>query len=443
MGSPSSYEQLSHGTRAMMHTTELDHLLLTDDERAMLEGEAGPATALAMRILARMAPLYGADRFIEVTRAHIDGIVYEGNAGLAFAERLAGLGGQVRVPTSLNVMSMDRTNWRQLGQDEQFASNARRLGFAYVQMGAMPTFTCAPYQTDEAPVFGEQIAWSESNAVAYANSVIGARTNRYGDYLDISCALTGRVPSAGLHLTECRRGTHLFRLHGVSERLQGRDDFYPVLGYLLGQRVTNGVPVIDGLTVRPTSDQLKALAAAAASSGAIALFHLVGITPEAPDLDSAMQGTVPLATETITPARLRAVRASLSTTDSDTVDVVAFGSPHASLRECLELADLMRGRRAHATVQVYVTTSRGVKEILARIGALETLESFGTNVVADTCIVVAPLVRPGARVLMTNSGKYAHYGPGIIGVESIFGSTEECVRSAISGRAETDDSVWQ
>ncbi len=214
----------------------------------MLGGDDGPATALAMRILARMAPLYGSQiRFIEVTRAHIDGIVYEGNAGLAFAEKLADLGGQVQVPTSLNVMSMDRSNWRQLGQDETFATNARRLGYAYVRMGAVPTFTCAPYQTEAAPVFGEQIAWSESNAVAYANSVIGARSNRYGDYLDISCALAGRVPGAGLHLTENRMGNHLFRLEGVSAELQQRDDFYPVLGYFLGQTVTNGIPVVDGL----------------------------------------------------------------------------------------------------------------------------------------------------------------------------------------------------
>lgn len=426
----------------MKRSGEFDALRLTSEERAMLDGEAGPATALAMRILARMAPLYGADRFLAVTRAHIDGIVYEGHAGLTFAERLADLGGQVRVPTSLNVMSMDRTNWRQLGQDEQFAANARRLGYAYVRMGATPTFTCAPYQTDVAPVFGEQIAWSESNAVAYANSVIGARTNRYGDYLDISCALTGRVPASGLHLNEHRRGTQLFRLEQIPERLQSRDDFYPVLGYLLGQSVTNGVPVVDGFSVRPTSDQLKSLAAAAASSGAIALFHLVGITPEADDLRAAFQGEPPATAQNIDRARLRAVRASLSTTENVRVDAVAFGSPHASLRECMQLAELMAGQQAHPDVQVYITTSRGVKEILARTGALATLEAFGANVVADTCIVVAPLVRPGAKVLMTNSGKYAHYGPGIIGVESIFGSTEECVQAAVTRRAEVDDSVW-
>ncbi len=423
--------------------TEFSQLVLSDYERGMLDGEAGPAAALAMRILARMAPLYGADRFIGVTKAHIDGIVYEGNAGLAFAEKLADSGGKVQVPTSLNVMSMDRTNWRQLGQDEQFATNARRLGYAYVRMGAVPTFTCAPYQTETAPVFGEQIAWSESNAVAYANSVIGARSNRYGDYLDISCALTGRVPASGLHLTENRKATHWFRLHGVSETLQQRDDFYPVLGYLLGQSVTNGVPVVEGLTAAATSDQLKSLAAAAASSGAIALFHVVGVTPEAPDLEAAFQGKPDVDPVMVTPALLRSIRKTLTTSGTDSVDVVAFGSPHASLRECTELSEFMRGRHARSGMQVYVTTSRAVKEILARIGVLETLETFGTSVVADTCIAVAPLVRPGAKVLMTNSGKYAHYGPGIIGVESIYGSTAECVEAAVTGRAEVDDSAWQ
>jgi predicted aconitase len=421
---------------------EFDHLSLDDTERAMLQGEHGDAIALAMRILARMAPLYGADRFIEVTKAHIDGIVYEGTAGLAFAERLADLGGQVRIPTSLNVMSMDRTSWRELGQEETFATNARRLGYAYVRMGAVPTFTCAPYQSESAPAFGEQIAWSESNAVAYANSVIGARSNRYGDCLDISCALTGRAPAAGLHLTANRRGTNWFKLQNVPERLQERDEFYPVLGYLLGQTVTNGIPVVEGLLVTPTSDQLKSLAAAAASSGAIALFHLVGITPEASTLHDAFQGDPGVEPQPITLRHLREFRSSLSTTTNDRVDVVAFGSPHASLQECIHLAELMDDRKARDGMQVYITTSRAVKEILARTGALAKIQAFGTSVVADTCIAVAPLVRPGTRVLMTNSGKYAHYGPGIIGVESIFGSTEECVLAAITGRAEVDDSTW-
>jgi predicted aconitase len=216
-----------------------------------------------------------------------------------------------------------------------------------------------------------------------------------------------------------------------------------VLGYLLGQSVTNGVPVVEGLTAAATSDQLKSLAAAAASSGAIALFHVVGVTPEAPDLEAAFQGKPDVDPVMVTPALLRSIRKTLTTSGTDSVDVVAFGSPHASLRECTELSELMRGRNARSGMQVYVTTSRAVKEILARTGVLETLETFGTSVVADTCIAVAPLVRPGAKVLMTNSGKYAHYGPGIIGVESIYGSTAECVEAAVTGRAEVDDSAWQ
>jgi predicted aconitase len=169
----------------------------------------------------------------------------------------------------------------------------------------------------------------------------------------------------------------------------------------------------------------------------------VGITPEAATLQDAFQGSPTTEAELITLDRLRAIRAMLTTAATDRVDVVAFGSPHASLQECLELAELMNGRTARDGVQVFVTTSRGGKEILSRTGALATIEAFGTSVVADTCIAVAPLVRPGARVLMTNSGKYAHYGPGIIGVESIYGSTEECVDAAITGRADVDDSAWR
>jgi predicted aconitase len=252
------------------------NLTLDAHEQAMLDGTHGPAVQLAMRILTRMAPLYGASSFLPVTRAHIDGVILTGSAGLAFAERLADLGGRVAVPTTLNVMSMDRQRWQDLDLDAVYAERAYRLGQAYVQMGARPTFTCAPYQTEHAPVFGEQIAWSESNAVAFANSVIGARTNRYGDYLDICCALTGRAPAAGLHLAESRLATVVVELNSIPPELALRDDFYPVLGYLLGSIVSEEIPVVTGLKCHPTEDQLKALAAAAASSGEVARFKKDG-----------------------------------------------------------------------------------------------------------------------------------------------------------------------
>ena len=409
----------------------------------MLDGAQGPAVQLAMRILTRMAPLYGASSLLPVTRAHVDGVILTGGAGLAFAERLAELGGRVAVPTTLNVMSMDRERWHDLGLDAAYAERASRLGQAYLRMGARSTFTCAPYQTEHAPVFGEQIAWSESNAVAFANSVIGARTNRYGDYLDICCALTGRVPAAGLHLDEPRLATVVVELEPIPPELALRDDFYPVLGYLLGSVVAEEIPVVTGLECKPTEDQLKAMAAAAASSGEVAMFHIAGITPEAPTLSDALGYRAARRTLTISMTDLQRTREALTTTMGSQVDVVAFGSPHCSLAECRELAKLMSGSRASPSVRVFVTTSRAVRDLLARSGELAILEAFGARVTADTCIVVAPLVDPDAKVLMTNSAKYAHYGPGLLGVDSVFATTEECVASAIAGRVMRADGPWQ
>jgi len=396
-----------------------------------------------MRILARMAPLYGATSLLPVTRAHIDGVILTGAAGLAFAERLADLGGHVAVPTSLNVMSMDRQRWRELNLDAHHAERAHRLGQAYLKMGARPTFTCAPYQTEHAPVFGEQIAWSESNAVAFANSVIGARTNRYGDYLDICCALTGRAPAAGLHLDEPRLATVVVELRSISPELALRDDFYPVLGYLLGSIVSDEIPVMAGLECQPTEDQLKAMAAAAASSGEVAMFHIAGVTPEAATLAEALGNRPARRTATVSMADLRQTRQALTTAPGSRLDVVAFGSPHCSLAECRALAELMSGSRASSSVEVFVTTSRAVRDLLARSGELAVLEAFGARVTADTCIVVAPLVKPNAEVLMTNSAKYAHYGPGLLGVDSVFATTEECVASAVAGQVVRAEGPWQ
>ena len=408
----------------------------------MLAGDAGPAVELAMRIVCRVAPLYGAGSLLPVTRAHIDGVILAGDAGLEFAEGLAELGGRVTVPTTLNVMSMDRERWRDWGQDPAYADRARRLGQAYLRMGAAPTFTCAPYQTAAAPVFGEQIAWSESNAVAFANSVIGARTNRYGDFLDICCALTGRVPAAGLHLDEPRLATMVIQLGSLPATLVQRDDFYPILGYLLGPLLGDEVGVVTGLDAEPSADQLKALLAAAASSGSVALLHLEGITPEAPTLSEALGGRNPTRRERITFESLKQARAALTTAAGGVVDVVAFGSPHCSLAEARQLASLMAGHRAAPGVDVFVTTSRAVRDVLDRSGELAILEAFGARVTADTCIVVAPLIRPEARVLMTNSAKYAHYGPGLLGVDSVFGTTEECVDSAVAGTIVRHASPW-
>jgi predicted aconitase len=236
--------------------------------------------------------------------------------------------------------------------------------------------------------------------------------------------------------------TVVVELEGVPIELTGRDDFYPVLGYLLGSIVSDEVPVVTGLDCQPTEDQLKALAAAAASSGEVAMFHIAGVTPEAATLADAVGNRSPQRTVRVSMVDLRQTRDKLTTSTGTRLDVVAFGSPHCSLSECRALAGLMSGSRASPTVEVFVTTSRAVRDLLQRSGELTTLEAFGARVTADTCIVVAPLVKPDAEVLMTNSAKYAHYGPGLLGVDSVFATTEECVASAIAGHVVRADGPW-
>src|SRR5437773_4667993 len=210
-------------------------LELSERDRAMLGGEHGPAAQLAMSILVRMAPIYGASSLIEITQAHIDSTLYLGDATLEFAERLAAIGARVAVPTTLNVSGVDECGWKDWAVPPEWAAKAARQMLAYQRMGASATWTCAPYQSQTRPVFGQQIAWGESNAIAFANSVLGARTGRYPDLLDICCAICGRVPAVGLHLTENRAVQMRLRLAGVPPALQQDDQFFAALGHLAGR----------------------------------------------------------------------------------------------------------------------------------------------------------------------------------------------------------------
>src|SRR4051812_35876766 len=294
----------------------------------MLDGGDGPARQLAMSILVRMAGVYGATALMDISQAHIDSTIYLGDATLEFAERLASLGARVAVPTSLNVSGVDECGWKDWAVAPEWAAKAARQMLAYERMGAVPTWTCAPYQTSMRPAFGQQIAWGESNAIAFANSVIGARTERYPDLLDVCCAITGRVPAVGLHLPENRAGQILFELVGVPLALQQDDQFFAVLGHYIGQLAEDRIPVVDGILSTPSEDQLKAFSAAVASSGRVALFHMVGITPEAPTRAAAFQGRSPEQTRTISVAALRAARRELTTADGSDLDMVILGSPH-------------------------------------------------------------------------------------------------------------------
>jgi predicted aconitase/predicted aconitase with swiveling domain len=325
----------------------------------------------------------------------------------------------------------------------ELARRARALMQAYEAMGCRPLWTCAPYQAAQRPPIGSQIAWAESNAIVFANSVLGARTNRYGDFIDICAALTGRAPAVGLHLLENRRGQLLFRLNAIPERLRQADVFYPVLGYYLGMKAGTRIPVIDGLPTTTGEDQLKALGAAAASSGAVALFHAVGVTPEAPTLEDAFQGSPPEAVMEVTTADLHDALGRLSTATDGPINVVALGSPHFSPEEFAQLLPLLERYPPHPSVEFIVCTNRLVLATLNKRGWLAKLKAANVQVVVDTCVVVTPIVRAQEGVLMTNSGKFAHYSPGNIGLQVVFGSLEECVRSAALGRVWRDEALWE
>lgn len=396
-----------------------------------------------MSIVRRMAEVSGAEELLDITGAHIDSTVYIGEAGLEFAERLAVLGAKVAVPTTLNVSGLDEHHWQEWAVPSEWARQAHRQMLAYQSMGTIPTWTCAPYQTELRPTFGQQIAWGESNAIVFANSVLGARTERYPDLFDICCAITGRAPAMGLHLRENRAGELLFRLIDIPERLQSSDDFYPVLGNLIGKASLDKIPVIDGITVRPDEDQLKAFGAAAASSGGVALFHMIGITPEAPAFEEAFHGGQPARTIEITMDRLRESRRELTHTDSDILHMVVLGSPHFSLAEFGRLAPMLRGKNKHPQVKFLVTSSRAMTQLAQKAGFLEPLQAFGAQITVDTCILTSPMLPAEIQNLMTNSAKFAYYTPGLLGRKIAFGSLEDCVNSAIAGEIVRDESRWQ
>jgi cis-L-3-hydroxyproline dehydratase len=417
-------------------------LTLSAKDHDRLRGDFGPAVKMAMSIVARMAEVVGAKELLDISGAHIDSTVYIGEAGLEFAERLAGLGAKVAVPTTLNVSGLDEHHWQEWAVPSEWARQAYRQMVAYQSMGTIPTWTCAPYQTEMRPAFGQQIAWGESNAIVFANSVLGARTERYPDLFDICCAITGRAPAMGLHLTEQRAGQLLFRLIDIPEQLQERDDFHPVLGNLIGKAALDKIPVIDGIAVKPDEDQLKAFGAAAASSGGIAMFHMVGVTPEAPTLDIAFHGKTPIETIEVTMEALRESRRELTHTDSHQLQMVVLGSPHFSLAEFKRLAPMLKGKRKHPEVKFLVTSSRAMTQLAQRAGFLETLESFGAQITVDTCILTSPMLPAEIQNLMTNSAKFAYYAPGLLGKKIAFGSLEDCVNSAVAGEIIRDESPW-
>ena len=313
----------------------------------------------------------------------------------------------------------------------------------YIDLGARPVWTCAPYQLPGRPGLGDHIIAGESNAVAFYNSVIGARTNKYGDFLDVACALTGKVPLARLHTDEGRAGQLVIDTGEIPDAIKREDIFYHLIGQVAGRLAGSRIPVIEGLPADASEDNLKAVSAAAAAAGGVEMWHGTGNTPEAPTTEAALQGKPPAERHNITVADLAEARAQLTTGSDGPLNMVALGTPHFSPTEFAELAPLLANRRVHSDTKVYVATSRFVRDLAAAQGHIAPLEEAGVEIITDTCTYFSPKVRGCTGRAMTNAAKWAYYAPGMLGIEVCFGSLAECAESAVRGEVWRDERLWQ
>ncbi len=399
-------------------------------------------TGIPQQLLERYATAVGATRLIPITRAHIDGCLYHGPASLDFARTLAEAGHQVSVPTTLNVGAIDLLHPHLFRGRPEVAAAGREMMRYYSAMGCRQTWTCAPYQLVDRPNFGEQIAWAESNAIVFANSVLGARTERYGDFIDLCAAIVGLVPDVGLHTDDGRRGRVQIDVRGMSDAAMQRDTFFAMLGHLVGRLTGSDIPVITGVPAA-TEDDLKALGAAAASSGAVAMFHMLGVTPEAQSLGDALGGRSPERTLLIGPDDFRRAMAELTSITTQQLGAVAVGTPHFSRAEFARLHDAMGNRTVAADVEFFVSTGRDILATLDAEGLSASLRERGVRIVTDTCTYLTPILsgRPGA--VMTNSAKWAWYAPNNLGYGVVFATLEECVESAVRGVVWRDQLQWE
>lgn len=376
-------------------------MLLTPEEQQMLEGAHGRAVRKSMEILTALGKIYGAEAMVPVSSVQISGVSYDnlGEAGLEFLTEMAEGGGRARVLTTLNPAGMDIENWQALGIDENFASSQKRVIDAFAQMGVVTTCSCTPYLSGNVPHYGEHIAWAESSAVCYANSVLGARTNREGGPSALAAALTGRTPAYGFHLSQNRQaGIHI----QVKAKLENTRDFGAlgmVVGRLLEKAGSRPIPYLRGIPAA-SLEQLKAFCASLATYGGAALFHMEGITPE------AGQVKPPEKTVNLRPADLEKAVDELNEAEAGEVDFYSLGCPHLSLAEIMRIAEIVKGRKVRK--EFWITTARPTKDVAERMGMVRIIEESGIKFAVDTCCVVAP-IRGRFHALATDSAKACYY----------------------------------
>ena len=384
---------------------------LTRQEEKMYDGEEGLAVEKCMEIIVALGDIYGAEKLVPITSAQISGVSYKtiGDAGLEFIEELSN-DAQVRVPSTLNPAGVDLQIWKELGFSEEFTKKQLAIVDAYQKMGVSTTCTCTPYLVGNVPTFGSHIAWSESSAVCYANSVLGARTNREGGPGALSAAICGRTANYGYHLDEDRQ-PNLFV--DVKTPVEGSD--FGAVGYMVGTSIGGGIPYFK-FESTPSTDQLKWLGAALASSGSVALYHVENITPESKWASKTVYDDK-IEKLSINRADIDETRIKLSTTE-DKPDLICVGCPHASLEEIKRVAETVHGLKLEN--MLWVCTSISIKAAADRMGYTEIIENAGGKMVCDTCMVVAPIEELDYKVVGVDSAKAANYVPNMCGLEVVY-----------------------
>jgi predicted aconitase len=435
-------------TERISRTSMID-VKLTSEEQALLEGSAGEGVRRAMEIVVALGRIYGAGDLVRVKHVQISGVSYKnlGDAGVAFLSEWADEGATVTVPTTLNPMGMERGTrlagarpvWQDWGITPAFAEPQLKVIDAFVKMGVKPTLSCTPYLLpDYKPQRGDSLAWAESSAVVFANSVLGARSNREGGPSALAAAIVGRTARYGLHLDENRLADVVVEVrcpvHSVAD--------FGALSYVVGKAVGNGVPWFADLAEwlpplpaditlgGPAGDRLKTLGAGLAAYGAVALYHIAGYTPEARDGGERL--LVRSKPRRLTISDLdEAYRVMDADPDLRKIDLVTIGCPHASLSEIEQVAEYLRGKTL--ATRLWVTTAQITRQRADELGLVQAIEAAGGEVVADTCAVVAPMQMLNVRTMATNAGKMACYAPMHSGVRMRFGDLEQCLQAAITG----------
>ncbi len=396
-------------------------MYLTEEEQRMLDGAEGYAVRKSMEILVALGDIFGAKSLIKVGSVQVAGVSYHnlGDAGLEFLDTLAA-DGRVRVLTTLNPAGMDLENWQQLGISPEFAEKQNLVIDAFKRMGILISCTCTPYLIGNLPLYGEHLAWSESSAVTFANSVLGAKTNREGGPSALAAAFVGKTPCYGLHLDENRVPDVHVQVNAELTKLSD----WGALGYAIGKKAENKIPYITGIK-EAELDELKSFCASVVTYGAKPLFYIRGITPGA-ELQDQPKGTV-----AIEQSDLKNAYDNINDQVSD-IDFVCVGCPHCSIKEIQEIADLIRGKKVAEGTELWVATSRTAKQLADKRGYTATIEAAGGKFACDTCMAVAPL-KGRFKALATTSAKGCFYSRQNL-MKTKMGSMKECVEAAVTGK---------